>query len=135
MSLKSVFLPVVFVTTVAAAMALSVSAWGQTIASKVDYIGTSRFLTVTGLKSKADPLLTLYIDVTNADNDDQQAYYRVAWLDGQGMPTWDDEAWKPILVHGGQIVKLKVIAPTVSSQDFKIEFAGEKNFSGTQGAR
>jgi len=119
----------------AALLVPAVSAWGQTIASKVDYLGTSRFLTVTGLKSSASPLLTLYIDVSNSDNDDQQAYYRIAWLDGQGMPAWDDESWKPIVVHGGQILKIKAVAPSVGTQDFKIEFAGDKNFAGPQGPR
>jgi len=105
-------------------------AFGQSIASKVDYVGTSRHLKVKGLKVKDATLLTLYVEVENTDYDDQQGYYRLSWMDESGFPAWEEEAWKPILVHGGQVLKLQIVAPTAKARDFKIEFSGDRNWAG-----
>ncbi|MDA8232223.1 MAG: YcfL family protein [Magnetospirillum sp.] len=116
------------------AATLSQPAFAQTIASKVDYVGTVRFLSVTGLKAKdVNGLLNLYIEITNSDWDDQEGYYRIAWLDESGFPVWRDEAWKPILVHGGQIAKVLVNAPTPKARDFKIEVSADANWFGSTG--
>jgi Protein of unknown function (DUF1425) len=103
---------------------------GQTIASKVQYAGTSRHLQITGLMMRmVNNLANLQIEVTNSDFDDQEGYYRIDWRDDAGFSVWDEEAWKPILLHGGQKRKIQAVAPTVKAHDFMIEFTGERNWS------
>jgi uncharacterized protein YcfL len=105
-------------------------AQAQSMADKIDYLGSSRHLQITGLKSKViDGMLNLSIEVFNSDNEDQQGYYRLDWLDDSGFPVWGEEAWKPILLHGEQKLHLPIVAPTPKARDFKIEFSGEKNFA------
>jgi len=116
--------------------AMSVAATAQSIASKVDYLGTSRHLSVSGLKVRqTNRLLNLAVDITNSDNSDQTGYYRLVWTDQDGFPAWEEEAWKPILVHGGQVEHLMITAPTPKAVDFKIEFSADRNWAGAQGPR
>lgn len=104
---------------------------GPTIASKVQYAGTSRHLQISGLMMKVvNGMANLQIEITNSDYDDQEGYYRIDWLDDSGFSVWDEEAWKPILLHGGQKRKVLVVAPTPKALDFKVEFSGERNWSG-----
>jgi uncharacterized protein YcfL len=128
MSIRSIFLALVL------SLGFAQSAFCQTIASKVEYVGTSRHLEVTGVKTReTNGLLNLYVEVSNSDYDDQEGYYRIEWLDEAGFPAWEDEAWKPILVHGGQKLRLQMNAPTKTAQDFKIIFSGDRNWAGNMG--
>ena len=122
-----------FLVSLGAAALVSRGAVGQTIASKVNYIGTPRHLSVVGLKVKSSGLLSIAMEVENSDNDDQQGYYRVAWVDGDGFPAWEEEAWKPILLHGGQRQTVMIVSPTPKARDFKIEFTADRNWSGSTG--
>lgn len=108
---------------------LTTLVYGLTVDSKVDYNGTPRYVTVSGLAQKTDnALLIVFIDFTNSDSKDRTAYYRVHWLDSDGAPAWEDEAWKPLLMHGNQKQTVKAVAPTRKAKDFKIEFSAEDNF-------
>lgn len=104
----------------------------QSIASKVENQGTPRYVQVTGLTAREqNGLLSLHIEFTNSDSDDQAAYYRISWLDETGFPVWNEEAWKPILVHGKAKEKLLVAAPTTRARDFKVQFSAQKNWAST----
>jgi len=118
----------------AMSVALVVAAQAQTIASKVAYIGQPRNLQISGLMSRVvNGLLNLQVEIHNTDNDDQQGYYRIAWTDETGFAAWEDEPWKPVLVHGGQTLKVLVSAPTPRAKDFKIEFVDENNWASHMG--
>lgn len=113
---------------------LSQSAFCQTIASKVDYLGQSRHLSVTGLMARhINGLLALQIEISNSDYDDQQGYYRIHWIDAQGFDAWEDEAWKPVLLHGTQKQAIQITAPTLKAVDFRIEFSGDSNWANNMG--
>ena len=104
------------------------SAAGQTIASKLQYVGLPKYLRVTGLMSKhINGLLTLQIAVSNTDINDETGYYRVDWNDGTGFSVWPAEAWKPLLLHGGQTQQWQIGAPTAQARDFTIEFTADRN--------
>lgn len=100
-----------------------------TVVSKIEHHGTAKYLDVSEVNPRVtDDLLTLYADVTNTDGGDQQGYYRVRWLDESGIPVWNDEQWKPLLLHGNQKLHLKMVAPTVKARDFRIEFSAKENW-------
>jgi uncharacterized protein YcfL len=97
--------------------------------SKVEHHGTAKYLAISGLNSKiSDDLLTIHAEVTNTDGGDQQGFYRVRWLDESGDPVWNDEAWKPLLLHGNQKLILQIVAPTIKARDFKMEFSAKENW-------
>jgi uncharacterized protein YcfL len=112
-------------------LGLGQGASAQTITSKVQYVGTPRHLEVSGLMAKqVNGLLNVQIELSNSDYDDQEGYYRVDWLDETGFSVWEEEAWKPILLHGGQKRKIQAVSPTLRASDFKIEFSAERNWAG-----
>lgn len=102
----------------------------ETIESKIDQLGTAKYLVFSALDArvKKNNLLVINLEVTNKDDRDQQAYYRVRWLDEEGDAVWADEPWKPLLFHGNQKMHLRPVAPTVKARDFKIEFSAEANW-------
>ena len=122
-----------FLASLAMSALVTRMAFAQTIASKVNYIGSPRHLKVVGLKVKDTGLLNIAMEIENSDNDDQQGYYRVAWVGSDGFPAWEDEAWKPVLLHGGQRLQVMIVAPTPKARDFKIEFTADRNTWGATG--
>ncbi|HXN06628.1 MAG TPA: YcfL family protein [Nitrospiria bacterium] len=97
--------------------------------SKVEQLGTSKFLEIVGISSKiTDNLLVIHLQIKNKDNNDNTGFYRVRWLDESGDPVWEDEVWKPLLLHGNQKISLKMVAPTVKAKDFRIELSTEENY-------
>jgi hypothetical protein len=108
---------------------LALGAAAQTIDSKIDQLGTAKYLQFTKMSSSfGGNLLVIRTDVTNVDDRDNTAYYRVHWLDESGDQVWEEEAWKPILLHGNQVIHLEMVAPTVKAKDFKIEFSADANY-------
>ena len=105
-----------------------VRAAAQTIASKVDYLGTPWYLTVSSLASRErNGFLSLSIEFTNAGRHDEEGFYRLAWFDADGFPVGSEEAWKPILLHGLQKQSVVTVAPTRDARDFKIQFSAQIN--------
>jgi uncharacterized protein YcfL len=101
---------------------------GQTIASKIETMGEPASLQFTGLRMREqNGLLRIQAELSNLDTRQQSAYYRVQWLDESGFQVWDDEAWKPVLLHGAQKLTLQIVAPTTKARDFKIQFSATDN--------
>jgi uncharacterized protein YcfL len=111
----------------------SIPVTAQSLGSKVEYIGKAMYVTISSIKVRTtNELLNLSVEFSNSDNSDQQAYYRISWVDAQGFPVWDQESWKPILLHGGQIDRVLIVSPTRKAQDFKIEFSADRNLVDSQ---
>lgn len=104
----------------------------QSIASKIENQGDSRYVKVTGLMAKErNGFLALQIEMTNTDRDPQRTYWRVKWLDDTGFQVWDDEPWKPALIQAGAKQNIQAMAPTPKAKDFLIQFNAEKNWANT----
>lgn len=105
----------------------------QTIASKLEIMGEPAMLQFTGLRMREqNGLIQVQAVVSNSDTKPQTAYYRVQWLDDAGFQVWDDEAWKPVMLHGAQKLTLQMVAPTTKARDFKIQFSAADNRSLSQ---
>ena len=103
-------------------------AHAASIEDKVDMLGTPKYLQIVSLNSGTkNQLLVVNAEIVNTDDRDNNAYYRVRWLDQDGDQVWDDQAWKPVLLHGNQKIRLRAVAPTTKAKDFKIEFSAEDN--------
>ncbi|GAB3625292.1 hypothetical protein PTE30175_01552 [Pandoraea terrae] len=103
-------------------------AQAQTIASKLQMLGEMTYVKVAGLKStRRNGLLFVQATLANTNNVDQQVAYRVKWLDQDGFDAWDEEAWKPLVLHGLQQTNIQVTAPTRNATDFRIELHSPEN--------
>lgn len=103
----------------------------QSIASKVEQLGQITVVQVTQLMAaRKDGLLTIQFELTNVTDRDQNLRYRFKWLDTQGFTVWDEEPWKPLVVHARQKSLQKVVAPTRAADDFKIELHADNNWGG-----
>ena len=90
----------------------------------------TELLKITGLMSKiSNGFISLQVEMANTDNEDRKAFYRVKWLDESGFQVWDDEVWKPVLLHGNQKNNVQVMAPTNKARDFRIQFNAENNYA------
>lgn len=106
-----------------------VAAQAQTIASKVENQGDSRYVKVSGLMARErNGFMALQVELTNSDYEPQRIFWRVKWLDEAGFQVWDDEPWKPVLMQGSAKQNLQVMAPTPKARDFRIQFNAEKNW-------
>lgn len=102
----------------------------QTIASRVESLGEARYVKVTGLMAKErNGFLVLQFELNNGDSSAQKIYWRVKWLDDDGFQVWDDEAWKPMTVHGNARQNVVATAPTPKATDFRIQYNAESNWS------
>ena len=122
-------------TTLLAACALAATppAMAQTIASKLEIMGEPAMLQFTGLRMREqNGLIQVQAVVSNNDTKPQTAYYRVQWLDDAGFQVWDDEAWKPVMLHGAQKLTLQMVAPTTKARDFKSQSSASENRSLSQ---
>ena len=102
----------------------------QSISSKVENQGDSRYVKVSGLIAKErNGFLALQIELANTDYDPQRIFWRVKWLDESGFQVWDDEPWKPALIQGSAKQNIQAVAPTPKARDFMIQFNAEKNWA------
>lgn len=107
---------------------LAGSAGAQTIASKLEHMGTSSHVQVAGLMARErNGFLALQMELQNTDNEPRRVFWRVKWLDDTGFQVWDNEAWKPLLLQGSARENVQVIAPTPKARDFRIQFNAEDN--------
>ncbi len=112
----------------AGASLVSQAQQADTIESKIEQMGTPKYLKVTALSARTrNKQLVLNFTIRNTDDRDNNAYYRVRWLDESGDRVWDDEPWKPMLFHGNQNVQVRAVAPTTKAKDFMLEFSAEAN--------
>lgn len=111
------------------------AAQAETIASKVHQLGQMDNIRVTGLRSaRRSNLLFLEANFTNSSNSDDQFEYRIKWLDADGFSASNDEAWKPVTIHGQQQLSIQGIAPTPQATDFYIEVHSPHNTAYTPSA-
>ncbi len=102
----------------------------QTIASKIESLGEARYVKVVGLMGKErNGFLVVQAELSNSDSSAQKIYWRVKWLDVDGFQVWDDEAWKPMTIHGNARQNIMATAPTPKARDFRIQYNAEANWS------
>ena len=99
----------------------AITANGTSIASKLEEQGKMNNLKVTDLRAtKRDNLLRIQAEITNISSGNQQLYYRLRWLDNDGLIVWDEEPWKPMIVYGNQKQVISVGSPTFKATDFRL---------------
>lgn len=132
-----IFCFVVFISS------LQNQAFAQTISSRVEEQGIAKYIKIEGLVAKQrNGFLRIQATLVNNDNEPRQMYWRVKWLDEDGFQVWEDEAWKPLLIHGNSRNVLDSVSPTTKAVDFRIQMNAVDNYtngyepnSGSPGSR
>jgi len=96
--------------------------------SKLEPLGQMLYLEVTDLKEvQKNGLLNIQVEITNKSRGNQQLFYRFKWLDSSGFVVWEEEPWKPVLIHGKQKYVFTVVGPTTKASDFRLQLQSPKN--------
>lgn len=100
----------------------------ESLASKLEMQGEMTYLRITDLRTtNRNGLLTIQAEITNTSPDRERLFYRFKWLDNAGLQAWDDEPWKPVLLHGLQKHLIQVVAPTPQATDFRLILQSPNN--------
>lgn len=71
-------------------------------------------------------LLKLNVILENSDDEPLNYRYRVKWTNVDGFQIWDDEPWKPMLIHAREKQVITVVAPSAKASDFRFVISKEK---------
>ena len=72
--------------------------------------------------------LHVQVTVQNANQQDYRCQYRFEWKTKQGLvPTHAKPPWRPIVLHGRDVVPLEAVSPLQGTDDFRLAIrrAGE----------
>lgn len=112
----------------ALAFAACLPAAADTIASRVEGLGQMTYIKVSALRAtERNGRMLVQVRFTNQDNNDRSMSYRFKWLDKDQFSVWEDEPWKPLLIHGAQSVEVQSLAPTTQATDFRVEVHAADN--------
>ena len=112
----------------AASALLPGMAQAETIASRVVQLGEANKIRVSALRAvERNGRLLVQAQFANTSTDPQHFAYRFKWLDQDQMSVWEDEAWKPVMLHGVQSTDIQSLAPTRAATDFRIELHAVDN--------
>lgn len=111
----------------ACAIALTACASTPGYMKKIEEQGDIKPLKVRDLMmASQNDLLRLNVIIENTDDEPARYRYRVKWTNIDGFQIWDDEPWKPMLIHAREKQVLTVVAPSSKASDFRFVISKEK---------
>lgn len=78
------------------------------------------------LMASQNDLLKLNVILENSDDEPLNYRYRVRWTNVDGFQIWDDEPWKPMLIHAREKQVITVLAPSAKASDFRFVISKDK---------
>lgn len=78
------------------------------------------------LMASQNDLLKLNVILENTDDEPLNYRYRVKWTNVDGFQIWDDEPWKPMLIHAREKQVITVVAPSTKASDFRFVISKDK---------
>jgi uncharacterized protein YcfL len=76
--------------------------------------------------SKTGDLLRIDANLNNDSKSIKRISYKFRWIDREGMRAWDEEAWKPLLMHENSNLVVNTISPTNKAADFRLLLRSEE---------
>ena len=70
--------------------------------------------TMTGDLQKVD------VNLNNDSSQVKRISYKFRWIDREGMRAWEEEVWKPLLMHENSNMTVSTVAPTNKAVDFRL---------------
>lgn len=76
--------------------------------------------------SKTGDLLKIDANLNNDSKSVKRISYKFRWIDREGMRAWEEESWKPLLMHENSNLVLNTISPTNKAADFRLILRSEE---------
>jgi uncharacterized protein YcfL len=76
--------------------------------------------------SKTGDLMRIDANLNNDSKTIKRISYKFRWIDREGMRAWDEEAWKPLLMHENSNLVVNTISPTNKAADFRLLLRSEE---------
>jgi uncharacterized protein YcfL len=76
--------------------------------------------------SKSGDLLRIDANLNNDSRSVKRIAYKFRWIDREGMRAWEEEAWKPLLMHENSNLVINTVSPTNKAADFRLILRSEE---------
>ena len=104
-----------------------VSSMDDLVRTKVVSEGRRTTIQATEMRcSKTGELLKIDANLNNDSRSVKRLAYKFRWIDREGMRAWEEEAWKPLLMHENSNLVVNSVAPTNKAADFRLILRSEE---------
>ncbi|HKU45895.1 MAG TPA: YcfL family protein [Burkholderiales bacterium] len=76
--------------------------------------------------SRTGDLMRIDANLNNDSRSVKRIAYKFRWIDREGMRAWEEEAWKPLLMHENSNLVINTISPTNKAADFRLILRSEE---------
>jgi len=76
--------------------------------------------------SRTGELMRIDANLNNDSRSIKRIAYKFRWIDREGMRAWEEEAWKPLLLHENSNLVINTISPTSKAVDFRLLLRSEE---------
>jgi uncharacterized protein YcfL len=97
------------------------------VKSKVVAEGRRTTIQTTEMRcSKSGDLLRIDANLNNDSKSVKRIAYKFRWIDREGMRAWEEEPWKPLMLHENSNLVINTISPTNKAADFRLILRSEE---------
>ena len=76
--------------------------------------------------SRSGDLLRIDANLNNDSKTVKRVSYKFRWIDREGMRAWEEEPWKPLMLHENSNLVINTISPTNKAADFRLILRSEE---------
>jgi uncharacterized protein YcfL len=104
-----------------------VSSMDDLVKAKVMSEGRRTTIEATEVRcSRTGDLMRIDANLNNDSRSVKRIAYKFRWIDREGMRAWEEEAWKPLLMHENSNLVVNTVAPTNKAADFRLILRSEE---------
>ena len=104
-----------------------VSSMEDLVRTKVIAEGRRTTIQATELRcSQTGDLLRIDANLNNDSRSVKRLAYKFRWIDREGMRAWEEESWKPLMLHENSNHVINTISPTNKAADFRLILRSEE---------
>ena len=104
-----------------------VSSMDDLVKAKVLAEGRRTTITATEMRcSQTGDLIRIDTNLNNDSRSVKRLAYKFRWIDREGMRAWDEEPWKPVMLHENSNLVINTISPTNKAVDFRLILRSEE---------
>jgi uncharacterized protein YcfL len=104
-----------------------VSSMDDLVKAKVVSEGRRTTIQATEMRcTKSGDLLKIDANLNNDSKNVKRIAYKFRWIDREGMRAWEEESWKPVMLHENSNLVINTISPTNKAADFRLILRSEE---------
>jgi uncharacterized protein YcfL len=105
----------------------NVSSMDDLVKAKVLSEGRRTTIQTTEMRcSQTGELLRIDANLNNDSRSVKRIAYKFRWIDREGMRAWEEEPWKPLMLHENSNLVINTISPTNKAADFRLILRSEE---------